>query len=137
MFCCPKLLKYFVVLNYHTVGANDKQHCWDKLFLEDNCENINIIAPTGGPYGKVNSNSKYPLGGISARSVQIRYNFVEPIWKKSYLGFLTFTKFMCGADFITAINDGRVSFDVLDKTAAYDSVKQFNHLTKTGVTIQF
>ena len=105
--------------------------------VPDNCGNVAIIAPTGGPYGSVNAKGKYPLGGISARSVQIRYNFVKQIWKKPYLGFLTFTKFSCGNDFITAINDGRVTFDVLDKTAAYDSVKQFKHLTKSGVTIQF
>ena len=44
---------------------------------------------------------------------------------------------MCGNDFITAVSEGRVTFDVLDKAEMYDSVKQFVHKTKTAVTIQF
>ena len=81
---------------------------------------------------------KYPLGGTSNRTAQIRYNFVSSgIYSKTYLGFVTFTRNMCGKDFIERLADGRVTFDVMDKGAVYDSVKQFKHKTDTAITIQF
>jgi hypothetical protein len=67
-----------------------------------------------------------------------RYNFVSAkVWTKEYLGFLTFTQGVCGADFLKAISNGRVTFDAMDKQAVYDTADQHRHLGEKMVTIQF
>ena len=67
----------------------------------------------------------------------IRYNLMQNnLWKKKYLGYLTFTKQMCGADFINKMSNYEFNMDVQDKTECY-SVKQKCAKSDTGVTVQF
>jgi len=103
----------------------------------NNCADVSIISAKA-PTGKVKANLKYPMGGISANSWQIRYNFVNKnLWTKPYLGYLTFTKALCGQKFLTALMEGQVKFDILDKTDIYSTSKQWKSMTKSGVTIGF
>lgn len=102
------------------------------------CDTLNIIQPTGKKYGLIKAKLPYPLGGISANTISVRYNFVSAkVWTKEYLGFLTFTQGVCGADFLKAISNGRVTFDAMDKQAVYDTADQHRHLGEKMVTIQF
>ena len=59
------------------------------------------------------------MGGRSARTLGVRYNFVQNnLWSKKYLGYLTFSRSMCGRKFMLALEEGRVTYEFMDKVGS-------------------
>ena len=56
-----------------------------------------------------------------------------------YTGFLMFGRKSCGSDFLTATQDGRLSFDIYAATGIYtvDSTYYRDDASYSSVTIQF
>jgi hypothetical protein len=58
-----------------------------------------------------------------------------------YIGFLMFKKFNCGGDFFAAFSDGRITWDIMEKTGIYDTKCQHFHIYKnrnlSSLTIQY
>ena len=60
---------------------------------------------------RIQPDKKYPWGGISDRTIGVRYNFVQKdLWKKEYNGFLSFSRNLCGKDFFSGINNGKLQY---------------------------
>jgi hypothetical protein len=89
------------------------------------------------PNGKIKPNLKYPMGGISKRSMIVRYNLLMTnLWKKEYLGYLSFSRNVCGSDFIMKMADNMLNLDIHDKTQCY-TLNTRSAVSSFGVTFQF
>ena len=73
-------------------------------------------------------NTKFPTGDVD-------------LLNTPYYGFLIFSRKKCGNEFLSAVANGDITFDVLDKYHAYITSHQFAYLRndgpKTSVTIQY
>ena len=59
------------------------------------------------------------MGGKSARTWGVRYNFIQKnLYSKPYLGYLTFSKNVCGKNFQLALETGAVRYEVMDKVGS-------------------
>ena len=102
----------------------------------DDCGGLTIKA-LKVPNGKINPKWKYPMGGISARTMITRYQlFSNKLWNKKYLGYITFTRQMCGSDFIKKMAGYQLNVEVQDKSLAY-ALAEKSAMSKDGVTLQF
>ena len=57
----------------------------------------------------------------TSNSVQIRVNMINRSEYNKYSGFIIFSKKNCGIDFLNGMQDGRLSWDIMDKKDYYDN----------------
>ena len=50
----------------------------------------------------------------------------------AYVGLMTFSRKVCGADFMTAFGDGRVTYSIDDKIDLYCTKPQYNYYLNDG-----
>ena len=57
----------------------------------------------------------------TSNSAQIRVNMVNRKETQKYSGFIIFSKKNCGIDFLNGMQDGRISWEIMDKKDYYDN----------------
>ncbi|CAG5076718.1 Oidioi.mRNA.OKI2018_I69.PAR.g8528.t1.cds [Oikopleura dioica] len=90
-------------------------------------------------FSAFNRNKKVPRpGAVGDDSAKIKFTIYGSV-DTDYTGFLLFFKQDCGIDFLRALEDGRVTWDILDRGNYYTPEFVYHRVdkTQTNVALQF
>lgn len=69
---------------------------------------------------------------VGTNTVSVKVNMVQKPEDEAYSGFIIYSRKNCGSNFLKAIKDGLVSFDVMDSAAYYNTTGQLRYYHEAG-----
>ena len=87
-----------------------------------------------------NGNDKIKILEAGENSVELRVNMNKNAETDPYNGFIIWSKKNCGIEFLERINDGSITFDIMDTIGYYNSASQNSYYrkeNKPSITIGF